>query len=79
MPKTKEITAYYIRTRKGETFYVDTLAEALTELVGEDGYRVTFSAGGKEVDLRRSSKLYNGLNGDKECEATIVYREKGLK
>lgn len=73
MPRTNEVTPYYIRTRQGETFYVDTLREALEEFLGDNGYRITFSAGGKEMDIKRPFGWQQGFNQEKKCVADITY------
>ncbi len=53
MAPTQEETPFYIRTQGGNTFYVETLAEALEQFVGEDGYRLSLEAGGNLVTFRR--------------------------
>lgn len=45
--------SFYIRSIDGATFYVDTLKEGLTHLVGPQGYRLTIADGqGSEVVIR---------------------------
>lgn len=85
MPRTDEVTAYYIRTSDGDAFYVDTLAEALEEFLGEKGYRLTFASSKKELVLRRTSNwqtwIVNGIaeEHEKEAEARMVFRDKENK
>lgn len=85
MPRTQEVTAYYIRTRKGECFYVDTLAEALEEFLGINGYRLTLSSSTNELVLRRDSDwtwtMINGFetNIEKESSARMIFRKKEEK
>lgn len=45
---------FYIRTRNGATFHVDSLEEALKEFASDEGYRLTLNAGGVEVIIRRA-------------------------
>lgn len=46
---------FYIRSNEGETFYVDSLEEALTHLVSDKGYRLTVSdSQGNELIIRAS-------------------------
>lgn len=54
--RTQTETPFYIRTFGGETFYVETLEEALTEFASEEGYRLTLAAGNQQVVIRRSSE-----------------------
>ncbi len=53
MGKTQKQTPFYIRTRGGDTFFVDTLEEALEQFASDDGYRLTLEADGKTVVIRR--------------------------
>jgi hypothetical protein len=78
MPRTEEVTAYYIRTQDGECFYVDTLAEALEEFLGDKGYRVTFASPTKELVLRRTSIWGTGFTplGEVVASAAMTYRDK---
>ncbi len=76
MARTQEPTAFYIRTEKGETFYVDTLEEALEEFVSNDGYRMTLKAGKKTLVARRGDFWNVDQLGSKECTANLVYREE---
>jgi hypothetical protein len=76
MPRTQEVTAYYIRTQNGETFYVDTLKEALDEFLGDDGYRLTLSSDNKELVIRKSYPWTESDNGKLEALANLVYRNK---
>jgi len=54
--RTQTETPFYIRTFGDETFYVETLEEALTEFASEEGYRLTLAAGNQQVVIRRSSE-----------------------
>ena len=54
--QTQTETPFYIRTADGATFYVETLEEALTEFSGDNGYRLTLTAGNQEVVIRRSGE-----------------------
>ncbi len=75
MPRTSEITLFYIRTQEGQTFYVETLKEALEVFLGDDGYRLTLAAGQKHLTIRRCLDWSPDPYGSKECEATLVYNE----
>ncbi len=77
MAKSQEPTPFYIRTRQGETFHVDTLEEALEEFLGGNGYRLTLTAGGKELVIRRDSVWdKNPTLDSKDCMAELTYRER---
>lgn len=77
MPRTNEKTAYYIRTNNGECFYVDTLAEALAEFLGDDGYRLTLTAGDNELIIRRTSHWDDGIiPSEKVSAAGLTFRKK---
>ncbi len=76
MPRSQEVTAYYIRTTAGECFFVDTLQEALYEFLGSEGYRLTLNAGGHELIIRRTSDWSTNLLDEKVGLATLIYREK---
>jgi hypothetical protein len=57
MARGQEQTPFYIRTQDGDTFYVDSLDEAIATFVAEDGYRLTLGhSDGTEIILRRSSE-----------------------
>ncbi len=75
MPRTQKVTPFYIRTQEGATFSVDTLEEALEEFLGIDGYRLSLTAGQKQLVIRRCLDWSPDPFGSKECEATLVYRE----
>ncbi len=76
MARTQETTPFYIRTDKGECFYVETFEEALEEFVGNDGYRLAIKGGNKELVIRRGDFWNVGKLGEKECTANLVYREE---
>ncbi len=76
MPRSQFPTPFYIRTQEGATFFVDTLDEALEEFIGEDGYRLTLIAGGKELVIRRYIDWGIDNVGQNECHASLIYREK---
>lgn len=78
MPRTEEVTPYYIRTQDGDCFYVDTLAEALEEFLGGKGYRVTFASAKQELVLRRTSEWGPGFTppGEEVASAAMTYRDK---
>ncbi len=76
MARTQDPTAFYIRTKEGATFYVDTLDEALEELIGEDGYRLTIASNNKELVIRRNTSWEINPTEENESPATLVYREK---
>ncbi len=75
MPASQEPTPFYIRTREGATFHLDTLDEALEEFIGKDGYRLTLTAGGKELIIRRCFDWEIDHLGQEECDASLIYRE----
>lgn len=78
MPRTPEVRPFYIRTRQGECFYVDTLGEALEEFLSEDGYRLSITAKDKKLVIRRTSEWVAGLtDGEKECTAALSNWDKG--
>lgn len=85
MPRTNEVTPYYIRNRNGESFYVDTLAEALEEFLADGGYRLTFNTPKRDLVLRRTSEwetvIIAGMKVENEKEATagMVFRDKEKK
>jgi hypothetical protein len=55
MARGQEQTPFYIRTFDGDTFYVDSLDEAISIFESEEGYRLTlYHSDGTEVILRRS-------------------------
>ena len=82
MAKTQEVTPYYLRMQTGECFYVDTLKEALEAFLGDDGYRLTLTGGGKELVIRRTSVWRNRIIQDvqideeESCTADLVRRSK---
>lgn len=76
MAKTQEPTPFYIRTREGETFHVESLEEALEEFMGDSGYRLTFSdSNGKELVIRRIQEG-SPVIGGMEYRSSLIYREK---
>ncbi len=75
MPASQEPTPFYIRTREGATFHLDTLEEALEEFISEDGYRLTLTAGRKELVIRRCIDWKIDNVGQEECSASLIYRE----
>ncbi len=76
MPESQEPTSFYIRTQEGATFYVDTLEEALEAFIGNSGYRLTLSAGQKELVILRDSRWILDEFGTKTGGADLVYRER---
>jgi hypothetical protein len=57
MKHGQDQTPFYIRTLEGDTFYVDSLDEAVANFVSEEGYRLTLRhTDGTEVILRRSAE-----------------------
>lgn len=76
MPRTEEVTAYYIRDQDGACFYVDTLAEALEEFLGEKGYRLSLSSRKQDLVLWRTSEWSESEDGSQEGKAHMVYRNK---
>lgn len=74
MGRTLKETPYYLRSEKGETFYVDTLEDALNEFLSKDGYRLTFSSGGKKLTIRRTSSWKKGFVNEKESTADLAYQ-----
>ncbi len=75
MARTQETTPFYIRTERGETFFVETLEEALEEFTGDDGYRLTLTAGSNGLVIRRHGEWSDDNYGGKEGLATLGYRE----
>lgn len=75
MGKTQETTPFYIVTRKGATFYVDTLQEALEEFVSNDGYRLTLTFLQKNLVIRRGDDWTPIRFGEKGSDASLVLRE----
>lgn len=67
-------TPFYIRTLDGETFYVDTLEEALQEFTGEDGYRMTITTDDVEMVIRRDVFTDGQILNDEEADAYLVVR-----
>lgn len=53
MPSTQEETPFYIRTAGGNTYYLETLEEALAQFVSEDGYRLSLGEGETRIVIRR--------------------------
>lgn len=78
MARTEEVTPYYIRSASGECFYVDTLAEALVEFLGEDGYRLTLTSTRQELVIRRTGEWGQGFIDEKNCNAVLTAREKDI-
>ncbi len=76
MARTQETTPFYIRTQEGATFYVESLDEALEEIIGQDGYRLTIASRNKELVIRRNAHWGTNPTGEQESHAALVYREK---
>lgn len=76
MPRPNEVTPYYIRTAEGNTFYVHTLAEALEQFLGDDGYRLTLTTPNKKLTIRRSSDWEPGRIAESEATAFVSYSER---
>lgn len=74
-PKKVEESPYYLRSQEGDTFYVETMKEALEEFLGENGYRLMLSYDDKRVTFRRLSPWCDGQVNDRECAATITVWE----
>lgn len=75
MARTQEVTAYYIRTGEGDTFYVDTLDEALRELISEDGYRLTLISASYELVIRRTSEWLPGIISEQVGTADLTFTQ----
>lgn len=54
-------TPFYIRTAEGDVFNVETLEEALTQFVSDNGYRLTLRTQDHEVVIRRGGEAGPGL------------------
>ena len=70
-------TPFYIRTRQGDTYFVKSLDEAISELAGEDGYRLTLEASdGTQIIIRRAGEGDPSpyIPGETEYGATVVVR-----
>ena len=81
MAKGQESTPFYIRTAEGDTFYVDTLEEALQEFASAEGYRLTLTTDDHEVVVRRSSKEMDeqgvhAVLGELCYQATVIVRDR---
>jgi hypothetical protein len=77
MARSEVATPFYIRNQAGDAFYVETLEEALAEICSEHyGYRLTLSAGGRELVIRRTSELTDNLLGEKEGTAGLTFRTR---
>lgn len=75
MARGQEPTEFYIRTQGGETFYVDTLQEALEVFISDDGYRLTLKSADHEVVVRRAEWEDENILG-KVAQAEVVYRKQ---
>lgn len=81
MAEGQEPTPFYIRTNIGQTFYVDTLEEALKQFASEDGYRLTLTSDSLEVVIRRSSKEtdeqgIHSILGEAAYNASVIIRDR---
>lgn len=77
MARTQEETPFYIRTQEGDTFFVDTLEEALEQFLGDKGYRLTLITEDNEMVIRRGLEWTPGLlDVERNCHATIAHRKK---
>lgn len=81
MAEGQDPTPFYIRTNAGQTFYVDTLEEALKQFASEDGYRLTLTSDSLEVVIRRSSKEtdeqgIHSILGEAAYNATVIVRNR---
>jgi len=78
--RTQTETPFYIRTRDGDTFHVETLEEALTEFASEEGYRLTLMSGNQQVVIRRSGEPTVDEADDilthQSYEATVTIKRK---
>ena len=79
MGRTQEDTPFYIRTDKGETFNVETLDEAVEELVSEDGYRLTISTPAGDLVIRRGDFNAHAALPDESEAAWCTLRWKPNK
>lgn len=81
MAEGQEPTPFYIRTNNGQTFYVDTLEEALKQFASEDGYRLTLTSDSLEVVIRRSRKEtdeqgIHSILGEAAYNASVIIRDR---
>lgn len=76
MARTETSTPFYIRTSGGDCFHVETLAEALEEFLGDNGYRLSIRAGEKELVIRRTSPWDETLLGETEGTAKLTCRDR---
>lgn len=74
MSKTQDPTQQYIRTEDGETFYVETLDEAIEEFAGDNGYRLTLHGDKLDLVIRRGEIPTKEDEFGKFYEAYIVIR-----
>lgn len=74
--RTSDKTPWYVRTAEGECFYVESLDEALEQLISESGYRMTISGEHHEVVIRRGDVLTKSSQFDDtyEGEASLTVR-----
>lgn len=84
MARTQDETPFYIRTRDGETFYVETLEEALQEFASTNGYRLSLIADQNEIVIRRSELPHDDggiheLLGEQSFVANVIVKNHNQK
>ncbi len=76
MGRTQEHTPFYIRTNGGNTFFVDTLDEALEQFTSDDGYRLTLQVGTNMVVIRRYLEVDSNTPGTRVFDAQVSIRKE---
>ncbi len=76
MGRTQEHTPFYIRTNGGDTFFVDTLDEALEQFTSDDGYRLTLQVGKNMVVIRRYLEVDSTTPGTRVFDSQVSIRKE---
>lgn len=80
MARVQEVTPFYIRTGGGDTFYVETLEEAIRDFCSDDGYRLSIKTANHWIVIRRSDKTKDDqgvhkILGERKYVATVTIRD----